>query len=84
MHAVLDAAQAFRQISISVRLHGVSVGLMPRKTIRDETLTDIDDRWQEAFDKIGLERSTDELELLVFRVALMTLDARSSRIGTIE
>ena len=43
---------------------------MPRKVIRDETLTDIDDRWQEAFDQVGLERPADQLELLVFRVVL--------------
>ena len=43
---------------------------MPKKPIRDETLTDIDDRWQEAFDKIGLERPAEELNILVFRVVL--------------
>ena len=37
---------------------------MPRKPLRDETLTDIDDRWQEAFANVGLERP----EILVFRV----------------
>ena len=44
--------------------------MMHRKVIQDETLTDIDDRWQEAFDQVGLERPADQLELLVFRVVL--------------
>lgn len=50
---------------------------MPKKIIRDETLTDIDDRWQEAFDKVGLERPADELELLVFRVVILTITSET-------
>ena len=46
----------------------VPTALMPRKPMRDETLTDIDDRWQDAFASVGLERPADEVEILVYRV----------------